>query len=121
MEEAMKDEINALERNKTWKKIIELPPNKKATGCKWIYKFYLEEAKGRVDYQGYVFPPRRGVMDFQILIWYRPHIWKKSSRGIWCSSHPLSYSIRMRPLTFNLYGIEEEEVLVIFTISSLKS
>lgn len=24
------------------------------------FQFYLEEAKGRVDYQGYIFPRRRG-------------------------------------------------------------
>lgn len=25
-----------------------------------FWQFYLEEAKGRVDYQGYIFPRRRG-------------------------------------------------------------
>lgn len=32
--------------------------------AKYLYsissQFYLEEAKGRVDYQGYIFPRRRG-------------------------------------------------------------
>jgi len=32
-------------------------------------QFYLEEAKGRVDYQGYIFPRRRGqiVSDYPFL------------------------------------------------------
>ncbi|XP_074264291.1 uncharacterized protein LOC141586820 [Silene latifolia] len=34
---AMKDEIEALERNNTWT-LENLPPNKKAIGSKWIYK-----------------------------------------------------------------------------------
>ena len=36
-QEAMKAEIEALERNGTWK-IEDLPPGKKAIGCKWVYK-----------------------------------------------------------------------------------
>ncbi|XP_074276256.1 uncharacterized protein LOC141600007 [Silene latifolia] len=35
--EAMKLEIDALERNDTWE-LSDLPPNKKALGCRWIYK-----------------------------------------------------------------------------------
>jgi hypothetical protein len=35
--EAMKDEIQALQNNKTWI-VTDLPPGKKALGCKWIYK-----------------------------------------------------------------------------------
>lgn len=35
--EAMKKEIEALERNGTWELEI-LPPGKKAIGCKWVYK-----------------------------------------------------------------------------------
>ncbi|GJW70144.1 retrovirus-related pol polyprotein from transposon TNT 1-94 [Tanacetum coccineum] len=34
---AMDSEIEALEQNKTWT-IEKLPPNKKAIGCKWVYK-----------------------------------------------------------------------------------
>lgn len=35
--EAMKKEIEALERSSTWELDI-LPPGKKAIGCKWVYK-----------------------------------------------------------------------------------
>jgi len=35
--EAMKAEIKALEENETWK-ITELPPNKIAIGCKWVFR-----------------------------------------------------------------------------------
>ena len=33
----MDKEINALERNKTWD-LVTLPTEKKAIGCKWVYK-----------------------------------------------------------------------------------
>ena len=33
----MKSEIHALETNGTWT-ITQLPPGKKALGCKWVYK-----------------------------------------------------------------------------------
>ncbi|GJU91002.1 retrovirus-related pol polyprotein from transposon TNT 1-94 [Tanacetum coccineum] len=34
---AMDSKLEALEQNKTWT-IEKLPPNKKALGCKWVYK-----------------------------------------------------------------------------------
>ncbi|XP_074291353.1 uncharacterized protein LOC141618145 [Silene latifolia] len=34
---AMKEEIYALESNDTWE-LTDLPPNKKALGCRWVYK-----------------------------------------------------------------------------------
>lgn len=33
----MQKEIGALENNGTWK-MASLPPDKKALGCKWVYK-----------------------------------------------------------------------------------
>jgi len=33
----MQREIHALEKNDTWV-IDDIPPNKKALGCKWVYK-----------------------------------------------------------------------------------
>jgi len=35
--DAMQREIQALEKDDTWE-IDDLPPNKKALGCKWVYK-----------------------------------------------------------------------------------
>jgi hypothetical protein len=34
--EAMSEELNALEKNKTWE-LVHLPIGKRAVGCKWIY------------------------------------------------------------------------------------
>ncbi|GMQ04550.1 hypothetical protein CsSME_00049927 [Camellia sinensis var. sinensis] len=41
------------ENNDGWQTVCKKPP-------KQPHEFYLEEAKGRVDYQGYIFPRRRG-------------------------------------------------------------
>jgi len=35
--DVMQQETNALEDNETWE-IVDLPPNKKGLGCKWILK-----------------------------------------------------------------------------------
>lgn len=37
---AMGSEVTALELNKTWD-LVDLPPNKKALGCKWVYRIKL--------------------------------------------------------------------------------
>lgn len=34
---AMREELDAIERNKTWK-LVNLPKGKEAIGLKWIYK-----------------------------------------------------------------------------------
>ncbi|KAL0423481.1 UNVERIFIED_CONTAM: putative mitochondrial protein [Sesamum radiatum] len=39
--------ISALEKNNTWC-VTELPPNKKAIGCRWVYKLKLN-SYGSVD------------------------------------------------------------------------
>ncbi|XP_074302984.1 uncharacterized protein LOC141637318 [Silene latifolia] len=50
---AMKEEIDALESNDTWE-LTDLPPNKKALGCRWVYKIKyksdgsIERLKARV-------------------------------------------------------------------------
>jgi hypothetical protein len=56
--DAMKSEIDALELNKTWQ-LTSLPPDKKAIGCKWVYKVKLkadgslERYKARLVAKGY--------------------------------------------------------------------
>jgi hypothetical protein len=45
--DAMKAEIDALEANNTWV-LTELPPNKHAIGCKWVYKVKLK-ADGSIE------------------------------------------------------------------------
>lgn len=44
---AMSSEIQALEENHTWE-IVQLPEDKKAIGCKWVYKIKYN-ANGEVD------------------------------------------------------------------------
>lgn len=44
---AMEDEIRSICKNKTWD-LVDLPKNKKAIGCKWVYKLKLDE-NGRVS------------------------------------------------------------------------
>jgi hypothetical protein len=34
--DAMKEELFALQKNKTWK-LVHLPEGKKAVGCKWVF------------------------------------------------------------------------------------
>ena len=55
---AMQQELNALTDNNTWT-VIELPQNKRAIGCQWVYKIKynsggsIERYKSRLVAQGY--------------------------------------------------------------------
>jgi Reverse transcriptase (RNA-dependent DNA polymerase) len=57
-QEAMKEELNALEKNNTWI-IVQLPKNKKSVGCKWVYRIKynsddtIERYKARLVAKGY--------------------------------------------------------------------
>ena len=54
----MKEELKALEKNKTWV-IVPLPKNKKPVGCKWVYKIKyncdgtIERYKARLVAKGF--------------------------------------------------------------------
>jgi hypothetical protein len=56
--EAMKEEMDALERNGTWD-LVELPKDRKIVGCKWVYKLKkgvddkVERYKARLVEKGY--------------------------------------------------------------------
>jgi hypothetical protein len=56
--EAMREELNALEKNKTWE-LVPLPTGKRAVGCKWIYTVKqnpegkIERYKARLVARGY--------------------------------------------------------------------
>ena len=66
-QKAMEVEINAIERNKTWK-LVELPTGHKAIGVKWVYKLKRDangdvvKHKARLVAKGYV--QKKGV-DFE--------------------------------------------------------
>ena len=45
--EAMKQEMDAIERNKTWE-LIDLPPGKKSIGVKWLFKT-KHDADGKIQ------------------------------------------------------------------------
>lgn len=55
---AMLEEMNALEKNKTWE-LVELPSGKEAVGCKWVYTIKhspegkIERFKARLVAKGY--------------------------------------------------------------------
>lgn len=56
--QAMKEEIQALEDNHTWK-LVPLPPGKRPIGCRWVYKVKfrasgeVERYKARLVAKGY--------------------------------------------------------------------
>jgi Reverse transcriptase (RNA-dependent DNA polymerase) len=45
--DAMREELNALEKNETWK-IVELSNGKKPVGCKWVYKIKYH-SNGKIE------------------------------------------------------------------------
>jgi hypothetical protein len=55
---AMKEEMDALEKNKTWD-LVELSKERKVVGCKWVYKLKksvvdkVERYKARLVAKGY--------------------------------------------------------------------
>lgn len=59
---AMQEEINAIEKNKTWQ-LVERPNDKEAIGVKWVYKLKhnpdgsIQRAKARLVVKGYAQQP----------------------------------------------------------------
>ena len=57
-EQAAKDEIESIVKNKTWT-LVDLPPNRKPIGCRWIFKIKhnasgnVERYKARLVAKGY--------------------------------------------------------------------
>jgi hypothetical protein len=56
---AMDEEMVALDANATWELVVALPKDKKAIGCKWVYKVkhnvdgYVSRYKERLVAKGY--------------------------------------------------------------------
>jgi len=65
--ETMKQEIEALKSNGTWK-VMSLPPGKRAIGCKWVFKIKykanreVDRFKARLVAKGY---SQTGEIDYQ--------------------------------------------------------
>jgi len=109
--QAMSEEIKSISENKTWT-LTELPKNKKAIGCKWVYKLKFDDEgnicryKARLVAQGFsqkygedydeVFAPVARTTTFRILM---------SIAGI-NSYHVKHFDIK----TAFLYGEIEEEI-----------
>jgi hypothetical protein len=61
--QAMNQEIDSIEKNKTWD-LVDLPSHKKSIGVKWVYKTKLNEKgqiekhKARLDAKGFSQKPR---------------------------------------------------------------
>jgi ribonuclease HI len=107
----MDDEINSIYMNKTWD-LVQLPENKKAIGCKWVYKLKFDDQgnvsryKARLVAQGFsqkygedydeVFAPVARATTFQVLL---------SIAGI-NNYHVKHFDIK----TAFLYGEIEEEI-----------
>lgn len=55
---AMNEEMNSLQKNKTWE-LVDLPPGKKSVGCRWIYNVKhkvdgtIKRYKARLVAKGY--------------------------------------------------------------------
>jgi hypothetical protein len=79
---AMKEEMDALERNKTWD-LVELPKDRKVVDCKWVYKLKkgandkIKRYKARLVAKGYsqkegidfheIFSPVVKLVSFHVL------------------------------------------------------
>ena len=56
--DAMDEEMNAIEKNKTWE-LVDLPKGKEVIGVKWVYKTKrnaegkIERHKARLVFKGY--------------------------------------------------------------------
>ena len=64
--EFMGKEINSLKNNKVWK-LTTLPPEKKAIGCKWVYKV-KSNSNGSVKY---CYKARLVARGFNQKVWFR--------------------------------------------------
>lgn len=70
---AMQDEIESMKENKTWN-LVELPSDRKAIGCKWIFKIKMDSSgkisryKARLVAQG--FSQKFGI-DYDIPRWLK--------------------------------------------------
>ena len=113
----MKEEIRALQQNKTWE-VVSLPEGKQPIGCRWIYKIKykstgeVERFKASLVAKGY---SQRGGINHQET--FSPVVKMKTVRSVLSTAATKQWHIHQMDVSRPSYRVT---CLMIFTWSCLK-